>query len=174
MKNTLLEITAILSMSAERWESMTANIPEVLLLRRPEPQEWSALECLQHLIDGENLVFPVRIKAFLNGEDIKGLNPDDQEKTPKKKPSPGRLAKKFTELRADNLKLLAKITIKDLTLTAQHNELGKVTLIEMLNEWAGHDLMHLVQAEQAIMQPFIMASGPRRKYFKDHDVNIKN
>lgn len=46
---------------------------------------------------------------------------------------------------------------------------NRVTLREMLNEWAGHDLMHTVQAELAVMQPFITASGPWRGYFADHD-----
>ena len=41
-------------------------------------------------------------------------------------------------------------------------ELGVVSLRELLNEWAAHDMMHIVQAERAIMQPFIAASGPWR------------
>ena len=39
---------------------------------------------------------------------------------------------------------------------------------EMIYEWAGHDLMHMVQAERAIMQIFIDGCGPWRKYFLDH------
>jgi hypothetical protein len=38
----------------------------------------------------------------------------------------------------------------------------------MLNEWAAHDLMHTVQAERAIMQPFIAGSGAWKVYFSDH------
>lgn len=45
-----------------------------------------------------------------------------------------------------------------------------MTLRELLNEWAAHDLMHLVQAERAVMQPFIPDSGLWRFYFADHDV----
>jgi hypothetical protein len=29
--------------------------------------------------------------------------------------------------------------------------------------------MHIVQAERAVMQPFIAGSGPWRPYFADHD-----
>lgn len=39
---------------------------------------------------------------------------------------------------------------------------------EMVNEWAGHDLNHTVQAERAIMQPFVRGCGPWQKYFSDH------
>ena len=38
---------------------------------------------------------------------------------------------------------------------ARHQELGPVTLEQLLHEWAAHDLMHTVQAERALMQPFI-------------------
>jgi hypothetical protein len=41
---------------------------------------------------------------------------------------------------------------------------------ELLNEWVGHDLMHTVQAERALMQPFVAQSGSWRSYFADHDV----
>jgi hypothetical protein len=40
------------------------------------------------------------------------------------------------------------------------------------SEWAGHDLMHLVQAERAVMQAFIPGSGPWRRYFSDHDADV--
>jgi hypothetical protein len=40
----------------------------------------------------------------------------------------------------------------------------------LLHEWGGHDLMHLVQAEQALMQPFIDGDGcgPWEVYFTQH------
>jgi len=44
----------------------------------------------------------------------------------------------------------------------------------MLQYWAGHDLMHTVQAERAVMQPFIEAAGPWRPAFADHDVGAED
>ena len=41
---------------------------------------------------------------------------------------------------------------------------------QLLNEWAAHDTMHIVQAERALMQAFIPGSGPWRMYFADPDV----
>ncbi len=43
-----------------------------------------------------------------------------------------------------------------------------VTLGEMAHEWAAHDLNHTVQAERALMQPFIQACGPWQRFFTDH------
>ncbi len=51
---------------------------------------------------------------------------------------------------------------------ARHAELGMVSLGDMVHEWAAHDLNHTVQAERAIMQPFILGSGPWRVYFQDY------
>jgi hypothetical protein len=47
-----------------------------------------------------------------------------------------------------------------------------VTLRELLSEWAAHDTMHIVQAERALMQAFIPGSGPWRRHFADHDVDL--
>ena len=44
---------------------------------------------------------------------------------------------------------------------------------EMVHEWAAHDLNHTVQAERAIMQPFIRGCGPWQKYFSDHLVRTE-
>ena len=85
---------------------------------------------------------------------------------------PGEIAATFAQLRTRSLEALAKVTDKDLNLTAVHSELGTVTLEQMLHEWAAHELMHTVQAESALMQPFIAGSGPWRGYFADNEVSV--
>ncbi len=66
---------------------------------------------------------------------------------------------------------LERVTDADLDRIAEHAELGPVTMREWLAEWAGHDLNHTIQAERALMQPFIAACGPWRSTFADHDAN---
>lgn len=41
---------------------------------------------------------------------------------------------------------------------------------DLLNVWAAHDLQHVVQAEEALMQAFIPGTGPFRFRFAAHDV----
>lgn len=173
MQNLLDQAKAVLSTSATRWQVMTENIPLELLTRIPASNEWSAIDCLQHVIDTEKQVFPVRLQAFLAGQEFPGFDPGAPSHNQSAKPDPSRLAKEFTDLRKANLELLKKVTAADLSRTARHNELGQVTLEEMLCEWAGHDLMHIVQAERAIMQYFIPRTGAWRKYFSDHDVGAR-
>jgi hypothetical protein len=123
---------------------------------------------LQHLLDTERLVFPPRVKALLAGQDFPAFDPDSQGTKPGADQLATELAAEFARLRADSLTLLAEIAPADLGRQARHEELGMVTLGELLHEWAAHDLMHTVQAERALMQPFIRGCGPWQPYFAEH------
>jgi hypothetical protein len=147
---------------------LTRGISPELLSLPPAPNEWSALECLQHLIDAERNVFPVRLSAFLDGRDLTAFDPDSQGTKPIPGRSPSALALEFDQLRQASLKALEPMTLEDFNRRARHAELGMVSLGEMIHEWAGHDLMHTVQAERAVMQPFIRGCGPWQSYFVDH------
>ena len=69
--NTLLEhVQAVLSTTPERGQRLVSTLPIDLLTRPPVAGEWSALNCLQHLLDAERLNFPVRFHAFLAGQDF--------------------------------------------------------------------------------------------------------
>ena len=173
MEDLLNVSRAVLSATPARWISLAETLPADLLTRRPAPGEWSALECLQHLIDTERAVFPVRIAAFLAGRDFPAFDPDAQGSKADAGQSPLELAHEFDRLRTASLALLAKVTPADMGKQARHQELGMVTFGEMMHEWAGHDLMHLVQAERALMQPFIAGCGPWQSYFSDHVVRGK-
>ncbi len=144
-------------------------LPDELLSLPPAPGEWSALECLQHLIDTEP-VFLYRVGAFLDGRDFPAFDPDTQGTKPDVGRAPADLAAEYARLRAASLEALARLIADDLGRQALHQELGRVTLSEMVHEWAAHDLMHTVQAEWALMQPFIQGSGSWMTYFSDHKV----
>jgi hypothetical protein len=169
VKTLLSETRAILSITPARWQSLVGTISPDLLTRPPLPGEWSAAACLQHLLDTERRVFPVRVRALLAGQDFPGFNPatdgshaDDQ--------TPAELAAAFARARAESLALLEQVTDQDLTRTARHSTLGLMSLEEVLHGWVAHDLNHTIQAERALMQPFIAGSGALRFRFKDHDV----
>ena len=169
MDDLLWQVQAVLSTTAARWLSLTETLPVELLTRAPAPHEWSALECLQHLLDTEQMVFPIRLQALLAGRDFAAFDPDAEGTVLSPNQSPAEVATTFAQCRATSLALFAQVTMPDLSRTARHAELGVVTLAELLYEWAGHDLMHTVQAERALMQPFIAGSGTWRSYFADHD-----
>lgn len=159
-------IMSILKTTPNRWLSLAEGLPNDLATRQPLGGEWSAAECLLHLVDTEK-VFMVRVEAFLAGEDFAAFNPDEQGSKLGEMSLAG-LAEEFARLRASSLALLAKLRPQDLERRVRHQELGIVSLDEMLHEWAAHDLMHTVQAERAMMQPFIQSCGPWEKYFAAH------
>lgn len=170
MDNLLLSVQTVLNSTPARWLSLTEALPAELLTRPPAPGEWSALDCLQHLLDAERLVFPVRLQCLLAGQDFAAFDPDAQGTKLSSSPIPTEVAAQFAQARAASLALLGQVTPSDFPRTARHAELGLVTLGELLHQWAGHDLMHTVQAEQALMQPFIAGCGPWRPYFVAHEM----
>ncbi len=158
---------AVLATTAPRWQRLAEMVPEELLTRIPAPGEWSAADCLRHLIDTERHVFPVRVRAFLAGQDFPAFDPADREPE-----SPDatvqQLATAFSAAREAGLAVLAQVHEQDLARTARHSALGIMTLRENLHAWAAHDLNHTVQAERAVMQPFILGSGALAFRFEDH------
>ena len=170
MNNILIEARTILQTTPLRWTNLSQHLSAGVLGLQLAPKEWSAVDCLQHLVDAERSVFPVRIRALLAGQDFAAYDPDRQGTKSSSRLSPIELATEFARLRVESLALFDGLTPADLARQARHQELGLVTLSELVHEWAGHDLMHTVQAERALMQPFIQGCGPWQSYFRDHIV----
>ena len=73
---------SILLTTPKRWQDLTATLPIDLLTLPPSAGEWSALECLQHLVDTDRMVFPLRVGYLLAGQDFPAFDPDAQGSTP--------------------------------------------------------------------------------------------
>lgn len=168
MESILTLAHQVLSITPARWLELTRTLSPELLALPAAPKEWSALDCLEHLIDVERDVWPARLRAHAAGGDYPGFDPDRQGSRLPSRPSPSALAEEFRQLRQSNLAHLAAVKESDLSGPARHPSLGVVTLGETLHTWAAHDLNHTVQAERALMQPFIRGSGPFHIRFADH------
>jgi DinB family protein len=165
----LAEVHAVLSTTPERGPRLVSTLPIDLLSRPPATGEWSALHCLQHLLDAERLVFPVRLHALLAGQEFFDFDPNERHAGTESL-TPGQLVAAFAHARKASLVLFKQVSDDDLGRTKQHPTLGTVTLAEMLHTWAAHDLNHTVQAERALMQPFLLGCGPWRTFFRDHEI----
>ncbi len=173
MTDLIAQTIEILRFDAPRWRAL-ATLDQELLRRQPEPGEWSALQCLGHAVDCEEAVFAERVRAILEGRPtLRSYEPDIEATPVSADTDPVALAEEHAELRRRSIELVASVTEADLDRTAQHPDLGVVSMRQLLNEFSGHDLMHVVQAERAVMQAFIPAAGPWRFYFADHDVEAK-
>lgn len=170
MATNILEwCRSIIMITPVRWLNLVESVPPELLSLRPAANEWSALDCLQHLVETERDSFPLRIKALLAGQGFPGFSPGVPVNTP---PAPV-LAAEFDKLRQENLARFAQITEADLDRQSMHAEYGMVSMRQFLHHWAGHDLMHTVQAERALMQPLIQGSGPWQVNYTDHIARVK-
>jgi len=64
MTDVLDMVKAVLATTATRWLNITEALPIDLLYRQPAAGEWSAIECLIHLLDTEH-IFPAPVQALL-------------------------------------------------------------------------------------------------------------
>ena len=162
-------ISSVLKTTPDRWLNLAEMLPALLMVAKPAPLEWSAAECLVHLVDLDGAAggeLPVHGGGA--DADFPAFDPETQGVVLDPGYSPLTLAWKFNQQRREGLALIEKLQPADLEKTSRHTELGVVTLSELLNEWAAHDLVHTMQAERALMQPFILGCGPWKKNFEEH------
>lgn len=115
---------------------------------RPDPGEWSANECVGHLIEAERRGFAGRIRHIL-AEDRPVLVTWDQPSVAAARRDHerdgGELAADLAELRADSLVLVRSLTPNDLTRVGRHPVVGDLRVDELLGEWVHHDRNHVRQ-----------------------------
>ncbi|HEY5629399.1 MAG TPA: DinB family protein, partial [Candidatus Limnocylindrales bacterium] len=63
MASLIAAVLSMLEATPARWSALAGVEPE-LLARRPAPGEWSAMECLGHVLDTEAGVFRSRLSAI--------------------------------------------------------------------------------------------------------------
>jgi hypothetical protein len=170
MTDVLDSTRRVLSTTAQRWRSLVESTPQELLLRPPAPGEWSAADCLNHLLVAERLVFGERLRAILEGRDLVTFDPHEP-RDPDPERTPGEVAMALAAERDKNLAVLGGLDPADLERSGRHPEYGMIALRVVLSTWAAHDLQHTVQAEEALMQAFIPGTGPFRFRFADHEVS---
>ena len=120
---------------------------------RPEPTEWSVLECIDHLVDGE-LVVATRYRWILaeDAPDIVGYDQDLWVARVHGGEDPETLLALFEALRRSNLELWARTPAEDRIRFGQHRERGEESYDLTFRMAAGHDRVHLEQARRALAQ----------------------
>lgn len=115
---------------------------------RPAPGEWSANECVGHLIEAERRGFAGRIRHIL-AEDRPLLETWDQPAVAAARHDERRdgaeLATEFAALRADSLDLVRSLGPVELARVGSHPQVGDLRVDELLGEWVHHDRNHVRQ-----------------------------
>jgi hypothetical protein len=119
---------------------------------RPEPREWSVIECVGHLVDAE-LVVATRVRWILAEDepDIVGYDQDRWVDALRHRDAdPEDLIALFDAVRSSNLRLWAATPIAARERFGRHRERGPESYEMTVRLAAGHDRFHLAQAERAL------------------------
>ena len=119
---------------------------------RPEPDEWSVLECLGHAADAE-LVASSRYRWILAQDEPPLIGYDQDlwvDRLHHGQDDPEELLETFEALRRANLALWARSTDRDKARVGVHAERGPESYDLTFRMLAGHDRFHLDQARRAL------------------------
>jgi hypothetical protein len=120
--------------------------------RRPEPDEWSVIECVAHMVDAE-LVISGRYRWIL-AHDRPTIVGYDQDRWVDRLHRPvetfDELIATFEALRRANLALWARTPVADRDRIGLHQERGPESYGLTFTLTAGHDRFHLDQARRAL------------------------
>jgi hypothetical protein len=166
----LLPGIGTLEATPEILRGLLASVTEEQTAWKPSPDRWSIAEVLEHMSHVEGHGFRLRAERMVK-EENPVLEVYDQEALSAEGQYSGRDVEDsfdhFEEQREDNVAWLTSLPARAISRTAQHQELGTITLGQLLNEWAFHDLGHLRQiAELVRALVYYPNIGPFQKYYK--------
>jgi hypothetical protein len=166
----LLPGIGTLEATPEILRGLLASVTEEQIIWKPAPNRWSIAEVLEHMSHVEGHGFRVRAERMIkeNGPELEVY---DQDALAADGQYTGRDAEDsfdhFEEQREDNVIWLNSLPARVASRTGTHQELGPITLGQLMNEWAFHDLGHIRQiAELVRAQIYYPNMGGFQKYYK--------
>jgi DinB superfamily len=139
---------------AETPQALRALVAEAdgHLRTRPAEGEWSVIECVGHIVDGE-IVSSGRYRWILVEDEpdllgydqdlwVNGLHHADDD--------PEELLSVFEALRAANIALWSRLSASDRARVGLHRERGPESVDLTFRLIAGHDRVHLAQARRTL------------------------
>lgn len=133
------------------WRALVREAGD-LVARRPEPAEWSVLECLGHAVDAE-IVSAGRYRWILAHDEPPLVGYDQDlwvDRLHGASDDPEELLAVLETLRRANLALWGRTGPQDRARVGMHAERGPESLDLTFRLIAGHDRFHLDQALRAL------------------------
>jgi hypothetical protein len=134
---------------------------------KPAPDRFSVAEILAHLSHAEGHCYRLRLDRFISEERPEfepyeaaahGDRYSDRD--------PEEDFAHFEEQRDTNLEMLRGLPPGSGERLAVHREAGEITLAQMLNEWALHDLGHVRQVAELVRAgKYLAGAGPLAKFY---------
>jgi hypothetical protein len=139
------------STSIRAWRALVEGAGD-RLRERPEPREWSVLECLGHATDAE-VVVSGRYRWILAHDEPPLIGYDQDlwvDRLHGADDDPVELLTMLEAFRAANLALWRRTTAEGRARVGMHAERGPESLDLTFKLIAGHDRFHLAQARRAL------------------------
>jgi len=160
---TVLEQTPIII------EKLVLGLSDPVMQWKPAADRWSISEVLAHLADTEVKGFRERITAMIEQENPRLPSYDQNAAYAEGRYSrerPRENLKKFCHERDRSLSFLRYVPEEKLQRTGQHEKIGSITILQLMNEWAFHDLGHIRQiAELYRAHIYFPKMGPFQSFY---------
>ena len=139
------------SETPEILRSLVADAGDALRTR-PEPEEWSVLECLGHVLDAE-IVSSARYRWVVANDEPRLIGYDQDlwvTRLRHAEDDAEPLLTLFETLRQANLDMWARSTDEERARVGIHAERGRESYDVLFRLIAGHDRFHVAQARRAL------------------------
>ena len=145
---TTARVGALLRASAGHIVSELTALGDDWATGRPAPGEWSANECLGHIIEADRRGFAGRIERILAQDGVAERGWDQIAVAAQRRDRDRSVATILDEFRAGRnagVALVERLVAEDLERFAVHDRVGTVTVCNLLHEWVFHDRNHIRQ-----------------------------
>lgn len=150
-------------------QGLVAGLAPEDLRWKPSEERWSISEVLAHLTHCEKHCFALRMRAMVESDDpqVQEYNVEELEKQGAYQTRFALAAlEDFLKARHESLNYLDGLPLSAASRTARHPILGVISLADMLNEWAFHDLGHIRQIAEIVRAvKYYPAMGPFRTQY---------
>lgn len=152
-------ITDRLRANAEVFRALVAGVEAEQARWRPEPEQWSILEVVNHLADEEVEDFRTRLEVTLRGEGAPWPPIDPQRWVGERGYNERELSEsleRFLSRREESIGWLGSLPAADWSLAYEHPSFGEITAGDLLTSWVAHDHIHVRQLNRLHRQ-FLVA-----------------
>lgn len=142
------EVVVLLRAARDHVVSEVTALGDPLAGWKPAPDEWSANECVGHLIEADRRGFAGRIRRILVADGVEEHGWDQQGVAAARRDWDRPVAdvvEEFQRVRDDAISVVESLRAEDLGRHAIHDVVGPVSVLELLHEWVFHDRNHIRQ-----------------------------
>jgi DinB family protein len=147
--------------------ALLAGLPAEVI-DAPNDEGWSLKDIVAHLVDVEGAAFVDRIQRMLTE-----ARPFIRSIEPSARLLEGGYASRqldellddLQRLREHDVSWLRSLSAEDLSRSGEHDEVGEISVADVVHQWPAHDLSHLRQIAHMLHEHFAPRMGATRAFY---------